>query len=144
MSGGNIRFPRKEGIGRKICVCNPNESDSISNYLVQTRTCSHIPKVFGHLFFRTWIFHVVCWKSWLWLWLLSLQYASTINSLTAMGSGGNEKLPPCGFPAVGIVRAIRQTTTQLPPQTSSPWCSVFPPYGVDSMNHPNPMHGRPS
>jgi hypothetical protein len=45
---------------------------------------------------------------------------------------------------VGIVRVIRQTTTQLPPQKSSPWCSVYPPYGIDSMNRPNPIHGRPS
>jgi hypothetical protein len=60
------------------------------------------------------------------------------------GSGGNKKLPPRRFPTVGIVRLIRQTTTQLPPQTSSPWCSVCPPNGVNSMNRPNPMHGRPS
>ncbi len=41
------------------------------------------------------------------------------NSLTAIvlykGSGGNKKLLPCRFPTVGIVRVIRQTTTQLPP-----------------------------
>ena len=56
-----------------------------------------------------------------------------------MGSGGNEKLLPRRFPTVGRVRVIRQTTKQLPPQTSSPWCSVCPPYGVDSMNRPNLM-----
>jgi len=60
------------------------------------------------------------------------------------GSGGNKKLPPHRFPTLGIVQEFRQTTTQLPPQTSSPWCSVCPPYGVDSMNCPNPMSGRPS
>jgi hypothetical protein len=60
------------------------------------------------------------------------------------GSGGNENLPPRRFPSVGIVRVIRQTTTQLPSQTSSPWCSVCPPYDVDSINHPNAMRGRPS
>jgi hypothetical protein len=66
------------------------------------------------------------------------------NSLTPMGSGGNKKLPPHRFPMVGIVRAIRQTTTQLPLQTSSPWFSVCPPYSVDSMNRPNPTRGHPS
>jgi hypothetical protein len=60
------------------------------------------------------------------------------------GSGGNEKLPPHRFPTVGIVQEFRQTSTQLPPQASSPWCSICPPYSIDSMNHPNPMHGRPS
>jgi len=59
------------------------------------------------------------------------------------GLGGNEKLPPRRFPMVGIVRIIRQTTTQLPPQTSSPWCSVCPPYSIDSMNRPNTTRGRP-
>ncbi len=59
------------------------------------------------------------------------------------GSGGNKKLPPCRYCTVGIVRDIRQKSTQLPPQTSSPWWPVCPPYGVHSINHPNPMHGRP-
>ena len=42
-------------------------------------------------------------------------------------SGGNETLTSRRFPTVGIVQIIRQTTTQLHPQTSSPWCSVCPP-----------------
>ena len=61
------------------------------------------------------------------------------------GSGGNKKLPPRRYCTVGIVRVIRQTTTQPPPQTLPPcWCSVCLPYGVDSMNRPNPMRWRPS
>ena len=69
-----------------------------------------------------------------------------LNSLTDKGLGGNEKLPPHRFYTVGIVQIICQTTTQLPQQTSSPWCSLCPTYGVDSnsMNRPNPMSGRPS
>ena len=45
---------------------------------------------------------------------------------------------------VGIVPEIRRASTQLPPQTSSPWCCVSPPYGADSMNCSNPMCGWPS
>ena len=49
------------------------------------------------------------------------------NSLTAIRvRTGTKKLPHRRFPSVGIVRVIRQTTTQLPPQTSSSWCSVCP------------------
>jgi hypothetical protein len=69
---------------------------------------------------------------------------ATINSFTNKDSGGNKKLPPRSFSTVGIVPEIRRASTQLSPQTSSPWCSVCPPYGVDSMNHPNPTRGRPS
>ncbi len=71
----------------------------------------------------------------------------SLNSLTInsyKGSGGNEKLPPHRFPTVGILQEFHQTTTQFPPQTSSPWCSVCPSYGVDSMNRPNPMRGPSS
>ena len=60
-----------------------------------------------------------------------------LNSFNTMGSGGNKKLPPCSFSTVGIVWEFCQASTQLPTQTSSPWCSVCPPYGVDSMNRPN-------
>jgi hypothetical protein len=67
-----------------------------------------------------------------------------INSLTAIRvRAGTKKLPPHRFPTVGIVPEFRQTTTH-PPQTSSPWCYVFPPYSIDSMNCPNTTHGRPS
>ena len=63
-----------------------------------------------------------------------------------MGSGGNKKLPTCSFSTLGIVREFCQASMQLPPQTSSPWCSVCLPYGygVDSMNRPNQTRGRPS
>jgi len=60
------------------------------------------------------------------------------------GLGGKEKLPPRRFPTVGKVPEIRRASSQLPPQISSPWCSFCPPFGVDSMNRPNPMRGRPS
>ncbi len=43
-----------------------------------------------------------------------------------------------------IEREFCQASTQLPPQISSPWCSVCLPYGIASMNCPNQMHGRPS
>jgi len=76
--------------------------------------------------------------------LFILHVDQSINSFTNKGSGGYKKLPPRRFPVVRIVEVIRQTTTQFPPQTSSPWCSVCPPYSVDSMNCPNPMRGRPS
>ena len=74
-----------------------------------------------------------------------LQFCS-VNSLTAIRvRAGMKKLPPHRFPTVGIVPEFRQTTTQLPPQTSSPWCSISPPpYSIDSMNRPYTMHGRPS
>ncbi len=58
-----------------------------------------------------------------------------------MGSDGNEKLPPRRFPTVGIVEEFSQEPTQLPPQTSSPWCTVRPPYGIDPIDHPKPAHG---
>ncbi len=58
------------------------------------------------------------------------------------GSGGNKKLLLL-FCMVGIIREFRQAPTQPPPQTSSPWWAVCPPYGVDSMNCPNPTRGRP-
>ena len=44
----------------------------------------------------------------------------------------NQNTKRNAHPRVGIVQVIRQTTTQFPPQTSSPWCSVCPPHGVDS------------
>jgi len=75
-------------------------------------------------------------------WLLS--FFSWINSFTTMGSGGNEKLPPRSFSTVGIGWEFCQASTQLPPQTSSPWCSVCPPYGVHLMNRPNPTCGQSS
>jgi len=67
-----------------------------------------------------------------------------IGSLTALhkGSGGNDKLPPRSFSTIGIVQEFCQASTQPPPQTSSPWCSVCPPYGINSMNHPYPTRGR--
>ena len=37
-----------------------------------------------------------------------------------------------------------RNSTRTPPQTSSPWWAVCPSYGVNLMNRPNPMHGRPS
>ena len=78
-------------------------------------------------------------------WIITIKTKTiNINSSIPMGSGENEKLPPRRFPTVGIEREIRRTSTQLPSQTSSPWWSVCPPYGVDSMNLPNPTHGRPS
>ena len=46
-------------------------------------------------------------------------------------AGTKNSLPVGIFTTVGIVQKIRQTTTQLPPQTSSPWCSVL------LMNMPN-------
>jgi len=68
-----------------------------------------------------------------------------LNSLTAIRvRAGTKKLPPRRFPTVGIVQEFRQTTTQLPPQTSSPWRSVCPPYSIDSVNRPNTARGRPS
>ena len=60
------------------------------------------------------------------------------------GSGGNKKLPPRSFSTVGIEREFCQASTQLSPQTSSPWCSVCLPNGVDSMNLPNQTRGRSS
>jgi hypothetical protein len=54
-----------------------------------------------------------------------------------MGSGGNENLPPRRFSTVGIVREFRRSLTQPPPQTSSTWCAVCPPYGVVSMDTPD-------
>ena len=57
------------------------------------------------------------------------------------GSGGSEKLLPCRFPTVGIVQDFRQALTQHPPQSSSPWCTVRPPYGIDPIDHPKPAHG---
>jgi hypothetical protein len=70
----------------------------------------------------------------------------TANSLTPMGLGGNEKIPPRRFHTVGIVWEIHRhrTATQLPPQTSSLWCFVSLPYSVDSINRPSPTHGQPS
>ena len=38
----------------------------------------------------------------------------------------------------------QQTRTHQPWRPASQWCSVCPPYNVDSMNCPNPMRGRPS
>ena len=75
-----------------------------------------------------------------WIWLNIEVDIKQLNSYK--GSGGNKKLPTRRFPTVGIVQEFCQTTTQLPPQTSSPWCSVCPPYSVDSMNCPNPTRGR--
>jgi len=46
---------------------------------------------------------------------------ATIYSLTPIDSGGNEKLPPHRYRAVGIVQETFRTSTQLHPQTSSPW-----------------------
>jgi hypothetical protein len=39
---------------------------------------------------------------------------------------------------------ILPSINTTPPAKSSQWCSICPPYGVDSMNHPNLTHGRPS
>jgi hypothetical protein len=57
--------------------------------------------------------------------------------------GGNEKLPPSRFSMVGIVDEFCQAPTQLPPQKSSPWCAICLSYGVNSMDLPSSMHGRP-
>jgi hypothetical protein len=55
------------------------------------------------------------------LWIITIKAKTiNINSSTPMGLGGNKKLTPRRFPTVGIVREIRQTSTQLPSQTSSP------------------------
>ena len=43
------------------------------------------------------------------------------------GSGRNKNLPPRRFSTVGIVVEFRRAPTQLPPQTSSPWCAVCLP-----------------
>ena len=56
------------------------------------------------------------------------------------------KLPPRGFCTVGIVNEFCRAPTQLPPQTSSPWCWCAvcpPPNGVDSMDLAPSKHGRP-
>ncbi len=59
------------------------------------------------------------------------------------GSGGNKQLPPRRFSTLGIVGKFHRAPAQLPPQTSSPWCAVCPPYGVNSMDLPASMHGWP-
>ena len=56
----------------------------------------------------------------------------------------NKKHPPHRFCTVGIVQLFPRASTQFSPQTSSQWCSVCPPYGVDSMNCPNLTRGGPS
>ena len=71
--------------------------------------------------------------------------AYTLNSLTHKGSGGNEKLPPCRFPTVGIVLEIRRASTQLPPQTTPPWwCRLPRSYGVLTMDALDRTRATPS
>jgi hypothetical protein len=41
------------------------------------------------------------------------------------------------FSTVGIVLTFCQQPTQLPPQTSSPWCAVCPSYGVGFIDQAN-------
>jgi hypothetical protein len=70
--------------------------------------------------------------------------STEFHGFRKMRPGRNQNTKRNAHPRVGIVQVIRQTTTQFPPQTSSPWCSVCPPHGVDSMNRPNPICGWPS
>jgi len=72
-------------------------------------------------------------------------YGETIKQLNPYkGLGGNKKLLPHRFSLVGILPEILRASSQLPLQTSSPWCPVCPPYCTNSMNHPNLTRGWPS
>jgi hypothetical protein len=64
---------------------------------------------------------------------------SGFNSLTpmAMGSGGNEKLPPRRIPTVGIVRKVPSTQTQLSHKHHHHGGAVCPSYGVLTMDTPD-------
>ncbi len=70
----------------------------------------------------------------------SLSAASIFDSLNNRykGSGGNKKLPLSGICTAEIVRKFRLPPAQLPPQTSSPWCTVCPSHGVGSMDQADP------
>jgi hypothetical protein len=68
-------------------------------------------------------------------------YPSMAGMATLDATGRRHRV---SLSTVEMVPEIRQASTQLPPQTSSPWCSVSPPYGADSMNCPNLMSGWPS
>jgi hypothetical protein len=63
--------------------------------------------------------------------------------LLLVNSFRNKNIPPCRFPTVGIVHKFRQHLIEIPAQTSSPWCAVSPPFGVNSMDLPALMHGQP-
>ncbi len=63
-------------------------------------------------------------------WKIERKWCLGINSFTNKGSDGNEKLPSHSFSTVGIAREFCQASLQLPPQASSPWCSICTPYGV--------------
>ena len=54
-----------------------------------------------------------------------------------MGSGGNEKLPPCRVPTVGIVRKVLSTRTQLTHKHHHHGGAVCPSYGVVSLDTPD-------
>ena len=77
--------------------------------------------------------------------LQNIVISLSLNRITPIkGLGGNEKLPPCMFCTVGIIRVFHRALTHTPPQTTSPRWAVRPPYSIDSTNHPNPTRGRPS
>ena len=64
-------------------------------------------------------------------------------SMVQEGTKNSRSLGPM-ICAVGILREFHRQPTQLPQQTSSPWCSFSPLYSVVSMDRPDPTHGRPS
>jgi hypothetical protein len=60
-----------------------------------------------------------------------------INSLTAMGSGGNKKIPPRGISTVGIVRKVLLTPTELSHKHHNNGGAICPSYGMGSIDPPD-------
>ena len=67
-----------------------------------------------------------------------------LTGIHLLGFGQEQRTLAPLISTVRIVREFRGSPTQPPQLTSSTWCAVCPPYGIDSTNCPNPMRGRPS
>ena len=78
-------------------------------------------------------------KGWCWV-----QKLIDLTALPLWVRAGMKNSRPVAFPTVVIVRDFCQELIQLPIQNHHHGVPFAPPYGVDSMNRPNPTCWRPS